>query len=163
MEAVIDANVWAHANNADVAWHDDSCKLVCAVLDGTVDSEFVICVDGGWTMSDDNRSRIGAEYRKWIRFGTLAYEAVVWLATNGRVRFYEDTKPSENDRKAIEALLPDNAHDRHYLRLVICTPDLTLVSHDWEDFTEEIRDRIDERWGVRVIEVHDLLPLVGVA
>lgn len=159
MEVVVDANVWAHADNEDVSYVD-ACVLLCSQIASTT---FVLCVDGGWSMDDTNRSRIGVEYQDWVRVGSLGYHAIVWLASNERVVFIENMKPSDADRQAIAALLPNNKHDRHYLRLVICTADRLFISHDYEDFTDEVRDACESRWGVRILEIHDLIALEGLS
>ena len=151
IDVVVDANVWAHSANPQNRYFEASV-LLC---EATPAASYVLCVDVGWSMDDTNRSRIGAEYRKYVRFGTPGYEAIVWLATHERVRFIDPTI-SNADRVAVNRSLPRNNHDRHYLRLSICTADRVLCSHDFDDFTSEVRAACRRRWGLAIVDAKDL-------
>jgi len=88
------------------------------------------------------------------------FHAVEWLAKTGRVR-YVKVKVATNDRRAVNKMLPRNSKDRHYLRLLICTVERIFASHDFDDFTEAVRLACKKRWDTVIVEVDDLLHLVG--
>jgi hypothetical protein len=155
LQVVIDANVWAHAANQRDPHFATSLEL-CEI---TPNADYLLCVDSGWTMDDSNSSRIGAEYRQWIKFGSPGFEAIIWLATHERIRLFNVVLP-ESERRRVNRLLPRNNHDRHYLRVTICTLNRLLVSHDYDDFTERVRTECARTLDVSVVAAHELLLLI---
>jgi hypothetical protein len=145
IDLVVDTNVWVHQNNPDHEFSVASHEFCLAILESTAS----ICVDEGFSLdSAHNTSIIGHEYIEHVRRVFLAYDILVKLLSDGRVRFVSN-QVDEATRRVVNTHI-GNSHDRVFVRVAFNSEEHILVSHDFDDFPTAVRREIDRRVGVRI-------------
>lgn len=151
VDCVVDANIWGHAQNPSVPEFDSAVRFVGHLREAAV----VLCVDEGFSLVEqENRSIIGHEYLQQLSSGSPAFAVLAHLAATGRVRFVS-AKVSRGDRDRIRNLVRRNTRDQHYVRVTCNTTDRVLVSHDNDDLAPDVRDALQSRLNVEVLDAHN--------
>lgn len=133
-DVVVDTNVLIHASNPSVAYNAASLALLVALQNAST----ALCVDPGFDVNEaQNRSLIAGEYQQKLPIGSLGFAVVATLAATGRVK--------QVSRKVPEALARKIRHrvgkprDRTFVHVAANSNDRRLVSHDFEDFSDDTR------------------------
>ena len=149
-DIVVDANVMMHAHDPGEL-RQKSCQqllrkfLVCKTK---------LCVDEGFDLTEaKNRSHIGSEYLKHLRFGMLGHEIVAHLATTGRVKILSRGVP-QNVSKHIRTQI-GKGPDRTYVQVAYNSNDKTLASHDFKDIPQPVRGRLQSQIAVMVLAAEE--------
>jgi hypothetical protein len=146
-DLVVDANIWAHTQNPNSAWYEDSLDFCERLLI----SQTIVVVDAG--------GLIEQEYEENLTPASVGYQTLASLAASGRLAHMPAAVPA-NIRRTIEALIPRNSRDRTYVRISYNSTGRHLGSHDWDDFNDDVRADLYERIQVLVLEAHELTPLL---
>jgi len=155
-DMVLDTNVFVHADMPKERRRKDSRTLLKKLLAGTM----CLRVDSGFSMNESkNKSLIGHEYIKHVRFPMLGYQVLVSLGNAGRIRT-ATTKITEAERKARDRLGLAKPGDRRMITIAIKSESGILVSHDEADFTKARRKTIKREFSVEVIDAGACCPLL---
>jgi hypothetical protein len=147
-DIVVDTNVFVHANNPENSYSDESKAFAHTLLA----ADTALCLDEGFAADEArNRSRIAAEYWQHLSPGMLGHEVIQTLAAARRVRTVE-LPTDQNDKRTIRRLVPRDATDRAFLGTAIRSDDRVLVSHDFDDFSDDVRDEAEAEWHMRFVE-----------
>ncbi len=149
-EIVVDTNVLAHCHNES----EPRCVDALEFLEALLASEAALCADEGFsTTESDNRSLIGSEYLELLPFGSPGLNAVQFLASNDRLRFYPK-RPSQAISRRVQQLLR-NKKDRVFLGVAWHCESRILASHDFLDFSDEKRRTISSDLDIEVLTAAD--------
>jgi hypothetical protein len=132
-DVVVDANVIGHAENPGQAWFAFAVEFV--EVFGASETE--LCLDGYFSLDDDNTSLIGAEYRATLSLvpGSLGMGLLSLLAATGRIKSVERAVPKSIARRILQGV--NDSRDRKYVRVAFNSVSKRLVSHDDAAFTSE--------------------------
>jgi hypothetical protein len=120
------------------------------------DCQTHLCVDEGFDLDESkNRSHIGGEYLRHLRFGMLGYEVVTHLAQSSRLRLIQRRVP-ERISKQIRSQIGIGP-DRVYVRVAYNSQDRTLASHDFTDIPATVRQRMKISIGVSIVDAEQAL------
>lgn len=145
---VIDTNVMAHADNAGDARHPSSFAVAAWLRDHP--TVLLVLDDQGKKKPDPATSVLFSEYRETLSPQGFALTLIMTLLASGRVAFAE--RPDRETRESIAALVPRNKPDRAVLGAACGCADHTLVSNDYDDFPDAVRDRCAEELGVEILD-----------
>lgn len=135
-EIVVDTNVWIHAGNAGVTYHQEALEF-CERLQ---QSDEHICFD----ISDTRLSpfsMILEEYLERVVHGTYGAYLIAHLLKSGRFLPTIDSL-TDSQRSTIGALLSQNARDRTFAVTARSSSCHSLISHDFVDFTDHVRTEL---------------------
>lgn len=155
-DVVIDTNVLAHAQDPDNPRFEDSFSLLAQLL--RCDTKLCLDEPHNPRESDATTSLIGAEYRDVVRPGSPGFAILVRLFSTARFKVV-GTKVGEAERKWGNANLK-KPRDRTFFRVTLCSDERTLVSHDYEDFTEVRREEARKRFAALICAAGDALRLL---
>jgi len=151
-DIVVDTNVFLHANNASTAWYRESNEFLLMLLGW---HDLVICVDEGWSDNEaDNHSIIGSEYHNNIGADTLGYQILVALGVASRIKTVSKAVPN-GIRQEIDKRM-SNQRDKVFLKVAINSLRQRLVSHDFADFHDDLREFVRATWGVDICVASDV-------
>lgn len=143
-DVVIDTNVFVHAGNPDVEHFDGAIKFLKEVLD----SETVICVDKN---KNEYPGKILYEYRDKIRgqhFGSHVFSKLLQ-----QKRFVDvKRKIPQKEKKILLRLINKlgSQTDKIFVIVAYNSGEKILVSHDFDDFSRDIRGKLKKDLGVEV-------------
>jgi len=146
-DIVLDTNVLMHADDPEEIRHQMSRALLrelstCATH---------LCVDEGFDVNEaNNRSIIGSEYLKHLRFGMFGYELVRHLASSLRVKQVPRKVPQRVSAH-IQRQVPQGP-DRTYLRVAYNSENKTLACHDFDDVPNAVRVRLQKAIGLEILD-----------
>lgn len=152
-DIVVDTNVLMHASDSKQAKQQDSIDL----LNYLTKSTELICVDSGFTWDDSNRSLIGAEYRKHIKNGMLAYAFLVKIFSSKRNKELAlSTVPPNITKKVNQCISHKKPRDKTFLKVAYLSSSKTLVTHDQEDFNYKKRKHLSDTFGVSALDAEQV-------
>ena len=147
LDIVLDTNVLVHADNPEELRHQTSRALLAELANCVTR----LCVDEGFDVIEaNNRSIIGAEYLKHLRFGMLGYELVRHLAGSLRVKQVSRNVP-QSVLRHITRQVPKGP-DRTFLRVAFNSESKTLACHDFDDVPITVRARLQRSIGLQIID-----------
>jgi hypothetical protein len=115
-----------------------------------------ICVDEGFAIEESrNRSHIGSEYIKHLRFGSPSYAVIVHLFSSSRIKICTKKVKQEISKKINQQV--GSKPDRVYIRVACNSLDKLLVSHDFGDIPQTVRDRLNKQIRVTIVEAKQAL------
>ena len=145
-DVVVDTNVWVHSQNPS----DKNFQEAVAFLKGLWESSTKLCVDRFFDITgSQNSSLIGHEYIEHVRPTGVGYTILSAMYASARVKSVPDKVP-EDVRKFVEKTIPRNKHDRRFVVVAYNSDERRLVSHDNDDFGEDVRAGIGKRLGVSI-------------
>lgn len=145
-DVVIDTNILMHASDPRQKFQG-ACV---AFLKGIESSEIKICVDEGFSVREsDNRSIIGSEYLRHIRYGSLSYAVIFNLATKRRIKVLSKSVPKDVKRKIERSI--NNRHDRVYVKITYNSLSKALISHDFDDISQKVRDDLKDSFSLSIV------------
>jgi hypothetical protein len=151
-EITVDTNVFKHANNKI----EPRQAIAAAFISSLLASNSKLCVDEGFDMAPaKNRSLIGGEYLEKLVIGELGYIAVATLASKGRISFVSKSVPAAIGKKTNQ-MIPDK-RDRTFVRVAYNSSSQYLVSHDYADLPQAVRDALEGEIAVHIVEA-DAVP-----
>jgi hypothetical protein len=151
-DIVVDTNVMMHAHDPREARQKSCTEL----LEELLRCDTKLCVDEGFDLAPaKNRSHIGYEYLKHLKFGMLAKAVVEHLATTGRVKMLPRTVP-HNVSKHVRTQV-GKGPDRTYLHVAYNSSERILASHDFHDIPQAVRGRLLSKIGVMVLAAEEAL------
>lgn len=115
VDIVLDTNVLMHAENPEEPRMPMCCELVSQMTNCATH----LCVDEGFDLDEaKNRSVIGSEYLKHLRFGMVGYELVKHLAVSQRVKQKSRNVPQNVSRHIVQQVRkgPDRIYQSHLIR-----------------------------------------------
>jgi hypothetical protein len=154
-DVVLDACIFGHAQNPGLGVYFVEASRF---LDALINVEAKLCLDGGVASGS---SRILAEYRSVIAPTSLAAALLASMLSEGR---YVETNPrvSRGVRQCVNRLIAaTKAMDRLYVCVACNSREKVLVTHDHEDFPDDVRERIADQLQVSVLEAVDAEPLLS--
>jgi len=156
VDIVVDANVLMHADNPQELRYQNSRALLQALEGCTCTVR--LCVDEGFSVDEaDNRSHIGSEYLKHLRFGMLGFSVVTKLAGSLRVKQVPRGVPQNVSRQIRQV---PRGPDRTYVQVAFNSHDKTLASHDFTDIPATVRRRLRGAIGVSILDAAGSLALL---
>lgn len=144
-DVVVDTNILSHSDNAGSTYQESAIGVLSWIRSSSVTW---MLDDQGQTAPDPSTSLLYAEYRRTLSQQGAAMILFAACLQNGRVRFAP--RPTEAVRRQIRSLIPRNTGDRAVLGAACGTQDRTLVSNDLTDFSDAVRDSVEEKFGVWV-------------
>jgi len=151
-DIVIDTNVLVHAQNPSVERFVESRNLLNMLLACAT----MLCVDEGFNFNQtENRSFIGLEYLKHLTPGSVSFQFVVSLASNGRIKRLPKNAVQQS-KKIINQLIRKQS-DRIFLSVACNSSDKTLISHDYEDFQIQKRKTLKQKLGVIILAANECM------
>jgi hypothetical protein len=156
-DLVVDTNVLVHAENVESGYHEPSLALLEALEGGTITA---ICVDAGFDPEEaKNKSAIYSEYLRFLGPQTYPMVLIARLAAWGRLDLLD--RPPVSTKNVVRRLVPGDMIDRRFLEIASVATAKTLVSHDYEDFHVECRERAANVLGVAIVEAVDVITQVA--
>lgn len=153
-DIVVDTNVLMHASDRKEAKQQDSIDLLNYLTNST---EF-LCIDKGFTWDDSNSSLIGAEYRKHIKNGMLAYAFLAKIFSTKRHKEIDlSVLPPAIAKKVNQCISHKKPRDKTFLRVAYLSHSKTLVTHDQEDFNYKKRKHLGVTFGVNTLDASEVL------
>jgi len=155
-DIVVDTNVLVHASNPAVALHEAALLFVTALTT----SKSMLCVDEGFDIREaNNRSLIASEYRQHLIVGMVGYSVIVALASSGRVKQVAKAVNAAT-RNRVRKLVPRKPRDRTFIHVAINSTEHVVVSHDFDDFSADVRRQLQRDIGVHVIDAGESVALL---
>ena len=152
-DIIVDTNVFMHADNEK----EMRCAASRKFVESLLKCKALLCVDTGFsTVESENRSYIGQEYLTKLIFGGIGYSAVATLAMTQRVKFVEKKIDAQVSRK-INQLVTDKT-DRIFVRVAVNSTDSTVVSHDFQAFSDAARANLRKKISVTVLAADECEP-----
>lgn len=154
-DIVIDTNVLVHANNPQLPQSRHSKELILLLLE----SKTQLCVDRGFDIEPArNRSQIGGEYLTHLQHGMIGYTLVVQAATHLRIKQVSRSIEPENNRILRTLRLP--SMDMLFVKVARNSLERVLTSHDDQHFSDHVRDKVEMRLDVNIIDARMVLQLI---
>jgi hypothetical protein len=146
-DIVLDTNVLLHADNDQEPLQRVSRELLVQMTSCPTH----LCVDEGFDVIEaNNRSIIGGEYLRHLRFGMVGFALVRHLAVSLRVR-QVSKNVAQNVSKQIAMQVPKGP-DRVFLKVAFNSESKTVVCHDFNDVPDTVRKRLNDRIGLQIID-----------
>jgi hypothetical protein len=151
-DIVIDTNVLVHTNNENNHFNKSAVSTLTIVRN----RELSICVDDVFNIDESkNTSIIGHEYIKHIRQGTLAYAFLLDRILKRKIvqivkKDYNKVKQKLN-RKIIHGDM-NKPHDIAFVIVAYGSNDKLLISNDYGDFTDDIRQYVADSFSVSILD-----------
>ena len=147
-DIVVDTNVFLHAEDQRQA----SCTQARELIRLLRTCATSLCLDEGFDLDEArNRSQIGSEYLKHLRFGTAGFALVDHLAKSGRLRLLPRSVPQQV-AKVINRHV-GKGPDRVYVRIAYNSQEKFLASHDFDDIPDGARNKLLNTLHIRVVAV----------
>jgi hypothetical protein len=153
IDIVVDSNVLSHAQNPEADYFDDSRVLLEKLTAATT----LLCMDGRFAVNGGNSSLIGQEYLQNVGFGGPAFAFLLSLMQNDRIKAVP-VKVPYHVKKRVDLTVPNNARDRTFVRVAFNSVEKALVSHDYHDFTPDVRKTLRGQLGVVIEEAGEIHP-----
>ena len=148
VDIVVDTNVFAHCSNAIEPRAEAALEFIRKLLAGSEK----LCVDPGFHMNEAlNKSIIGHEYLTHLPFGTLGAAAVAALAGSLRVVELPRRPSTRGIKKKVDQLVKDKGGDRTFVGVASNSTERVFVSHDYADFSTNVRKALLKEVNVCVI------------
>jgi hypothetical protein len=148
MGVIIDTNVLEHADNTIEQRQLHSIALIDYVRNNP---ELILYVDESL---DKIQSFILTEYDDRLKPGMYGHTLLLLLLGQNRVkplkRVIRNTTVNRKIRQWVHKTV-----DIAFARITYNSNEKTLISHDFEDFTTEARDFLNDEIGILVIEASD--------
>jgi len=152
-DVVVDTNVFVHSNNPE----EEFCPAARQLVQIISDSKVILCLDEGFhTDPAKNKSQIGHEYIQHIRHGSFAFGLILKLVSEQRIRSLS-RKVDIRSKKIICQTIRKPV-DRIFVCIAMNTLERVLVSHDFEDFSNNKRGHFNRELAIRVITAQEVLP-----
>jgi hypothetical protein len=151
-DVVIDTCVLAHSCNATVPFHSSALDL----LEALGHNEHVVWVldDLGGTAPQAHTSLLYAEYHETLAPQSFPLVLLASFLRFGRVSF--SARPNRPQREAIRRLIPRNNRDRVVFAAAVNSRGRVLVTNDYTDFSQDVRDEARSQFDVRVLDSSEL-------
>jgi hypothetical protein len=146
-DVVIDTNVLAHSHLKRDPNHPDAVAFVSWVAN----EEDLLWVfdDHGGVAPEFDTSVLLSEYHETLSKQSSAY--LLFLNVILRTeRYCWANRPGQHTRELIRKMVPRNKRDRAILGGAVGCGNHWLVSNDYDDFTDDVRDECLDRFGVQV-------------
>lgn len=142
---VIDTNVLVHASNCDYVNQVDCINII----DRLMKSNESICLDINGAMR--------LEYDRHLKPGMIGHTLLLLLSNpqNLRIRFIDRDIPAQINRKINQTGI--KTADRIFVRIAYKSTDKVLVTQEYEDFVQKIRDYFLDEIDVAVIEAGEFM------
>lgn len=151
-DIVLDTNVLLHAHNPEEARHQASQELLIELRNGATH----LCVDEGFDLDESkNRSQIGGEYLKHLRFGMLGLAVVAHLASSLRIRQLSRSVPQSVGKYIRQQGVPQA--DRIFLFVAYNSQSKTFTCHDFNDVPNTVRARLRDEIGLLILDAGESL------
>lgn len=151
-DIVVDTNVFVHSANPRSGYYTSAMQLV-SLLQHTTTS---LCIDEGFDAdATKNRSLLAHEYYANLNFGTIAFAVIAYLAASGRVKQVSRVIPPRLARKVRQLI--NNRRDRTFVHVTHNSIERVLASHDFQDFTFDVRDELRAREIAYISTAHELI------
>jgi hypothetical protein len=146
-DIVLDTNVLVHADNLQEPRRQDCCELIAEMTNCTTH----LCLDEGFDLNEaNNKSIIGSEYAKHLRFGMVGFALVSHLARSMRLKQLSHRVP-QNVARQIMTQVPKGP-DRIFLKIAFNSNAKTLACHDFNDVPATVRARLRQSIGLHVLD-----------
>lgn len=143
-DVVIDTNVFVHAGNPDVEHFDGARKFLKEVLN----SETVICFDKN---KNEYAGKILHEYKDKIKGQHFGSRVLSKLLQQGRFVNVERKIPLKEKRILLGLINKRGSQtDKIFVIVAYNSREKILVSHDFGDFSRDIRGKLKRDLGVEV-------------
>ena len=156
-DIVVDTNVFLHAENRQEPRREQAQFLLLALQQQSCTT--LLCVDEGFDLREaDNKSHIGSEYLKHLRFGTLAFAVVVHLLSSRRIKQVPRGVPPNVSRSISRQGV--TGVDRTFVKVAYNSDDKTLACHDFGDLPDAVRARLRDAIGVQILAADEALAVL---
>ncbi|SIK10437.1 Uncharacterised protein [Mycobacteroides abscessus subsp. abscessus] len=146
-EIVIDANVFAHADNPCDKYFESAVILV----NGLLSSALRLAIDDtGKNAPDPSTSHMYCEYRRCLAPTSPSFTVFNQMLLSGRVVFHPRLKGAK--REACAKLTPANDHDAIVLGVGTLTDLRLIVSNDYSDFHPRMRRQAKKQIDVDLVD-----------
>jgi hypothetical protein len=105
-----------------------------------------------------NRSHIGSEYLKHLRYGTLALAVIATLAGSLRIKAVARGVPPNVSRRITQQGI--RGVDRTFVQVAYNSQDKTLACHDFDDLPDTVRARLRDSIGVAILAADQALAIL---
>lgn len=120
-----------------------------------MNSEEILCMDEGFSLIEaENKSFIGYEYLKHIRFGMQGYALILKLVQDNRIDFVTKQVPAPASKTINRTGIKKS--DRIFVKVAYNSSEQILITHDYEDFSTSIRAFLHDKLSIRVIDANEL-------
>ena len=156
LDVTLDTNVLEHAENPGNAYQD----LCIAYLESLLrdDCETKWCLEYGFSPDESkNRCRLYSEYKGRLDVSSLGMAVLAELAKRDRINSV--VPAARSTREKVRRLKIEDGNDRRFLMVAANSESKILVSHDFTDFTDDVRAKSEERLNVSIIEIPAMLEL----
>jgi predicted nucleic acid-binding protein len=152
-DIVLDTNVLMHASDP----RERLCPLARALVRSIKDSETKICVDEGFNLNPaQNRSLIGQEYSTHLKHGSYAAAFILALSNGKRIRVVSRNVQRKTKKMILQRVR--KPRDRTFLYVTVNSTENVLVSHDFEDFTQDKREGLRRDLLIHIVTAQEALP-----
>lgn len=148
-DVVVDTNVFEQCASPVSA----PAREAKAFLQSLLDVETHLVVDDVFSLEPAvNRSLIVHEYLDRLRKpGHFGLVVLTTLAGRGRIDIKRASLPPAKRRRLVR-LVPKDARDRTFVETATAATSRVLVSHDFDDFSDDVRDCLEVEFAVCVID-----------
>lgn len=154
-DVVIDSNIFGHAQNPGLgAWFAEATTFLTELLE----VETHVCLDEG---VGSGQGRILAEYEKVISPTGLAAPVLAQVLLEGRYREVPGRVPSIVRTRVNGLVRAQKAMDRLFLCVTYQSHESVFVTHDDQDFGDEVREQALDQLGIRIVDAVDCCPLLN--
>jgi hypothetical protein len=151
-DIVLDTNVLVHAHNTKQIRFQASQDLLIELRNCNTN----LCVDEGFHLDEaQNKSQIGSEYLKHLRFGMLGLAVIAHLASSLRIRQLSRQVPPNVGRYIRQQGVPKP--DRIFLFVAYNSQSKTVTCHDFNDLPDTVRARLRKKIGLQVLDAEEAL------
>lgn len=155
LDLVIDADVMIQAANPGLGVHADSLTLLTKLRKG----ETALCVDDGFDpVEAKNTSLIHSQYRGGLPPQSYPLQVLTLLLATGRIKEVPRAPVAVKNR--IRSLVPNNSPDRRYVEVAYASDSLLLASHDYGDFPDHVRQKINDEFSICIEDAAACHPLL---
>jgi hypothetical protein len=156
-DIVVDTNVFMHAGDAREPRRRQAEDLLRALQQTTCTT--LLCVDEGFDLNEArNKSHIGSEYLKHLRFGTLALAVITNLAGSLRIKPVPRGVAPNVSRQITQQGV--RGVDRTFVQVAYNSQDKTLACHDFDDLPNTVRARLRAKIGVAILAADQALAVL---
>lgn len=142
---VVDTNVLVHASNKEYCKQ----KHCIEIINRLMNSSEMICLD--------ENGFIRSEYNRHLKPGMLGYTLLLVLANpqKCRLKIMDRKIPANVNNKINQTGI--KKEDRIFVRIAYKSTDKILVTQEYEDFVDKIRNLIKNEIKVSVIEAGEFI------
>jgi predicted nucleic acid-binding protein len=151
-DIVVDTNVLVHTNNTNTHYNVSAIKTLRHIKQ----FDMYICVDDVFNIDESkNTSIIVHEYIKHIRIGTFAYTFLLERILTRKISQIRKKDFSCIKRKLNRKIIDKKMTNTHDIAFVIAaygSNTKILVSNDYADFNELIREYVFNEFSVSILD-----------